>query len=170
MENGFVLKVDYKNETKILNILNSDLFNKCLKRSFILQKEQLKNYGDGWKIYVIDILKGYIFIDIIDLELFKRTLSKCKEIFKLNNQNKIRLVKLKKRDLMFLDEFNLPVIKNSTGDIKDGKIVVNKGPLMKKEKMIRKVDRHKRLAFLNYQFSFENYDICFGLEIKNKEV
>ena len=59
MENGFVLQIDYKNENKILDILNSDLFNDCLKRSFILRRKQLKNYGKDWKLYEVDIIKGY---------------------------------------------------------------------------------------------------------------
>ena len=36
MENGFVLQIDYKNENKILDILNSDLFNDCLKISYLV--------------------------------------------------------------------------------------------------------------------------------------
>lgn len=170
MENGFVLQIDYKNENKILDILNSDLFNDCLKRSFILRRKQLKNYGKDWKLYEVDIIKGYIFMEMIDLDLFKKKLSKCKEIFELNNHNKIRLVKLQKRDLGFLNKFNSTVIDNSTGDIENGKIIVKEGPLIGKEDLIRKVDRHKRLAFFKYKFSFDNYDICLGLEIKNKTV
>lgn len=171
MENGFVIQIDYQNESKILDILNSDLFSDCLKRSFILKRKQLKNFGQGWQMHVVDVIRGFIFIDVIDLDLFKQKLSKCKEIFELNNHQKIRLFKLKKHDLGFLNKFNAAVvIENSTGDIENGKIVVKEGPLMGNEEMIRKVDRHKRLAFFKYKFSFNDYDICFGLEIKNKSV
>ncbi|WRK52222.1 hypothetical protein SD457_17455 [Coprobacillaceae bacterium CR2/5/TPMF4] len=82
----------------------------------------------------------------------RRSFSKCKEIFELNNHNKIRLVKLQKRDLGFLNKFNSTVIDNSTGDIENGKIVVKEGPLIGEEDLIRKVDRHKRLAFLIINF------------------
>ena len=170
MKNGFVLLVNYENENEILNILNSDLFQLSLERSFILQRKQLKNFGGEWKLYNFDILKGVIFLEIKDLDLFKKSLVKCKEIFELNNHQKLKLVKLKEYDLLFLNKFNSTIIDNSIGDIENGNIVVKEGPLIGCENMIRKVDRHKRLAFFKYKFSFDDSDICFGLEIKNKKV
>ena len=88
----------------------------------------------------------------------------------LNNHQKLKLVKLKEYDLLFLNKFNSTVIDNSIGDIENGNIVVKEGPLIGCENMIRKVDRHKRLAFFKYKFSFDDSDICLGLEIKNKKV
>lgn len=41
------------------------------------------------------------------------------------------------------------LIKHSTGVIVDSKLIVQKGPLKGKEELIRKIDRHKRLAFLD---------------------
>ncbi|WP_050635414.1 hypothetical protein [Candidatus Stoquefichus sp. SB1] len=170
MIDWFVLEVNFENENKILDILNSDLFLPCVKRSFILRRKQLKSFGTEWKIYEFDVLKGIIFLEICNLNLFKKTLVKCKEIFELNHHQKIKLKKLQEYDLLFLNKFNSTTIDHSTGDIVNGKIVVNEGPLKGCEDMIRKVDRHKRLAFFKYKFSFSDSDICLGLEIKNKTV
>ena len=41
------------------------------------------------------------------------------------------------------------LIKHSTGVIVDSKLIVQDGPLKGKEELIRKIDRHKRLAFLD---------------------
>lgn len=170
MLNWFVIRVNFENENRILDILKSDLFQSSVKRSFILRKKQLKSFGAEWKLYEFDVLKGFIFLEVYDLNLFKKTLVKCKEIYELNNHEKIVLIKLKEYDLLFLNKFNSTTIDNSIGDIVNGKIVVREGPLVGCEDMIRKVDRHKRLAFFKYKFSFHQSDICLGLEIKNKTV
>lgn len=41
------------------------------------------------------------------------------------------------------------LIKHSTGVIVNSKLIVQDGPLKGKEELIRKIDRHKRLAFLD---------------------
>lgn len=170
MLNWFVIEVNFENENKILDILNSDLFQSFVKRSFILRRKQLKSFGSEWKLYEFDVLKGIIFLEITDLNLFKKTIVKCKEIYELNHHEKLRLMKLKEYDLLFLNKFNSTTIESSIGDIVNGKIVVKDGPLVGCEDMIKKVDRHKRLAFFKYKFSFNQSDICLGLEIKNKTV
>lgn len=41
------------------------------------------------------------------------------------------------------------LIKHSTGIIVNSKLIVEEGPLKGKEELVRKIDRHKRLAFLH---------------------
>ena len=44
------------------------------------------------------------------------------------------------------------LIMHSTGIIVDSKLIVQEGPLVGKEGLIRKINRHKRLAFLGDVF------------------
>ena len=61
-------------------------------------------------------------------------------VFSLTTQEKRLLESL-------LDDDYL--IKHSTGVIVDSKLIIQEGPLIGKEELIRKIDRHKRLAFLH---------------------
>lgn len=65
---------------------------------------------------------------------------KNKKVFALPNNEKNLLESLLNEDYSII---------HSTGIIINSKLIVQKGPLIGKEKLIRKIDRHKRLAFLN---------------------
>ena len=60
----------------------------------------------------------------------------------------------------------------SKGYIQNGQTCVTEGPLQGREKLIRKIDRHKRLARLiipgRNAFGDSNLEICAGLEIVSK--
>ena len=59
-------------------------------------------------------------------------------------------------------------MKMSAGYIKDGTAFITQGPLQGKEKMIRKIDRHKRLARLEIPIGDKFREIRAGLEITSK--
>ena len=56
----------------------------------------------------------------------------------------------------------------STGYIKDGITYVTEGPLLGREKFIRKIDRHKRLAWLMIPAGNSIWKMSAGLEIVSK--
>ncbi|MEG2871671.1 MAG: hypothetical protein RR875_08985, partial [Clostridium sp.] len=56
----------------------------------------------------------------------------------------------------------------SRGVIAKGELTVTEGPLRGRESMIRRVDRHKRIAILNVHISRVLSDICAGLEVTEK--
>lgn len=56
----------------------------------------------------------------------------------------------------------------SKGVIRKGKLQVLEGPLQGREKLIRKVDRHKRIAFLTVEGVGDEMCLQAGLEITEK--
>lgn len=84
------------------------------------------------------------------------------------------LIPVKKEEKQFLQgvcgiSHNLGM---SKGYIQNGQTCVTEGPLQGREKLIRKIDRHKRLARLiipgRNAFGDSNLEICAGLEIVSK--
>ena len=150
MQNFYVLEVKREREEEILDIFKSDMFNELIYRCFILKRKQARKFGLEWKIYEVDILKGMIFFEINDIDLFKDRLEKCKEFFELNDHQCVKLKRLNEDDISFIKKFenDSMIIAHSIGDIYKDNIIVKEGPLKGLENMIRKVDRHKRLAFL----------------------
>ena len=59
-------------------------------------------------------------------------------------------------------------ISMSTGYIKDGTTHVTQGPLQGREKFIRRIDRHKRLAWLVLPAGDGQQELRTGLEIISK--
>lgn len=60
------------------------------------------------------------------------------------------------------------VIDDSKGLIEGDKIIITEGPLMGHESMIKKIDRHKRIAQLDIDMFGEKRLITVGLEIISK--
>lgn len=58
----------------------------------------------------------------------------------------------------------------SEGIIEGSKVSVNSGPLQGMEGYIRKIDRHKRKAYLEIPFFGRTQNIQVGLEIVEKRV
>ena len=56
----------------------------------------------------------------------------------------------------------------SRGIIRDGILMVTSGPLKGREKLVRRVDRHKRIAEIEIPFGTDNRLVTVGLEIYKK--
>ncbi|PKM90632.1 MAG: transcription antiterminator [Firmicutes bacterium HGW-Firmicutes-10] len=69
--------------------------------------------------------------------------------------------------MKFTDEEN--VIDESQGLINGDKIIITQGPLMGFESLIRKIDRHKRIAQLEIDMFGDKRTITVGLEIISKQ-
>ena len=60
------------------------------------------------------------------------------------------------------------VVGMSTGVIEGDKVLVLNGPLMNHEGLIRKIDRHKRMAYLEIEILGRMKTVKIGLEIVAK--
>ena len=168
MINYYALEVNEENENEILEVLQSDVFNNIILDSFILKKKQYMKFVTDQGFYEIDILKGTIFFSTNDINQFKEIFKKCKALFKLNEGHKFKLHNLKEDDLIFLDKWTSRIIDSSLGTITKGKLTIESGPLVGKEKMIKKIDRHKKIAYLSFKFSFSDKLINLGLDVPVK--
>ena len=56
----------------------------------------------------------------------------------------------------------------SQGIIVNGRVIILSGPLVGEESRIRKVDRHKRRAWLQIKLFGKPYTVVVGLEISQK--
>ena len=61
------------------------------------------------------------------------------------------------------------VVKHSEGYIACNKVTITSGPLMGMEALIRRIDRHKRMAWMEIEIFGRKIEIQAGLEIISKE-
>lgn len=110
------------------------------------------------------VFPGYLFFDTGDPDELSRQLRKEK----IMAQND-KLFVLTPEDVQCLLFFGRTgVFPMSQGIIVNGRVIILSGPLVGEESRIRKVDRHKRRAWLQIKLFGKPYTVVVGLEISQK--
>lgn len=141
------------------------------KRIFVPTYDCMKKYQGSWHMEQKPAFKNCFLIECRDRNDLADMLHRlqCADIFAENiTANAIALLPEQE---VFLRNLMMPETKKismSTGYIKDGKTYVTKGPLQGREKMISRIDRHKRLAKLRFAVGNTDRELCAGLEIISK--
>ena len=75
------------------------------------------------------------------------------------------------RDIAFINAFTSPenrTVRMSTGVVEGDDVIILNGPLMGRAGWIKKIDRHKRLAYLEVEMPGRTTTVKLGLEIVAK--
>ena len=141
------------------------------KRIFVPTYDCMKKYQGSWHMEQTPSFKNCFLIECRDRDDLADMLHRlqCADILAENiTANAIALFPEQE---VFLRNLMMPETKKismSTGYIKDGRTYVTKGPLQGTEKMISRIDRHKRLAKLRFAAGNTDRELCAGLEIISK--
>lgn len=141
------------------------------KKIFIPIYDCMKKYQGSWHMEQKPAFKNCFLIECRDRNDLADILHRMQytDIFAENiTANAIALLPEQE---VFLRNLMMPETKKismSTGYIKDGRTYVTKGPLQGREKMISRIDRHKRLAKLRFAAGNTDRELCAGLEIISK--
>lgn len=167
----YVVQVRGGNEDKIACQCRNIIDGKVLERCFVPYYEEQKKYQGTWHTEKKVLFPGYVFMVSGQLtDLYKslqgiigmtRLLGTGNEIVPLQ-QDEIELLKK-----MGAAEKPLEV---STGIIENGAVVIKEGPLAGLEGYIRKIDRHKRKAWLEIDMFGRTMNMEAGLEIVEKKM
>lgn len=137
----------------------------------ILTRERKQKYRGEWQIRKEKLFPGYLFMDLeaSQVELVLQALRRATEHAKV----------LKTGDELFpIHEEEEQLLRRLTGDttnvavsvgvIVGDKIIVKEGPLIGMEGMIKRIDRHKRMAVLEVELFNRVSEVKVGLEIVEK--
>lgn len=165
----YVVQVRTGTEESIVSqcrkIIPSDAMEKCFLSYY---KEQKKFHGK-WHTLEKLLFPGYVFMisDTPD-RLFT-------ELKKVNGLTKILtygddMIPLTEEEVAFLLRFGKEeqVVEMSSGIIEGNKVIVTDGPLKGLEGCIKKIDRHKRKAWLEVEMFGRMVEMTVGLEIVEK--
>ena len=141
------------------------LSNRCfVPRRAISMKRQGK-----WERVEKALFPGYLFVDTDEpeqlsekvrrIEGFNQILATEKKYFPLYDKDAEFIEKLYNKEGIF---------DISEGYIEGDRIVVTAGPLVGQEGLIRKIDRHKRQAYLEFSMFDQKIQVAVGLEIVEK--
>lgn len=166
----YVVQVQTGTEERIkaqcIRMIGEDILERC----FIPYYEEKKKYLGDWHTEKRILFPGYVFMvsgRLADLyqELFKvvgltKLLGTGKEIVPLSEEETALLKR------MGAGERPLEI---STGLIENGTVMVTEGPLVGMEGCIRRIDRHKRKAWLEIDMFGRTLEMEVGLEIIEKK-
>lgn len=141
------------------------------KKIFIPIYDCMKKYQGSWHMEQKPAFKNCFLIECRDRDDLADMLHRlqCADI--LAEHITANAIALLPEQEVFLRNLMMPETKKismSTGYIKDGRTYVTKGPLQGREKMISRIDRHKRLAKLRFAAGNTDRELCAGLEIISK--
>lgn len=128
--------------------------------------ECMRRYLGAWHIKIQKLFPGYVFIESEDA----KELEKCLE----NISGVVTPVvigggfyPIREDEQELLSEMFDPVycIRYSLGYIVDEKLIVEEGPLLGKAEYVKKIDRHKRIAFMLIHLFGEEKRIEVGLKV-----
>lgn len=167
MEKWYVIQVRSKAEEKIKQKCEQLISKRILSECFIPKNKRLKRIKGNW-IEVEEVLfSGYVFVvSEYPNELYLE-LKKIDDLTKMLGYTESEIFPLYEDEVEFLKSFSNDehVVELSCGIIENDVIQITSGPLKGKEGIIRKIDRHKRIARIEVELFGKVTQAKVGLEI-----
>ncbi len=156
---------------KIEQQANETTFNSC----FVPLYEARKRCSGAWKTCKKVLFPGYVFVDTKTPDAFRIELNKVSARTKLlsggSGDEERKFIPLSNDEKTLISTFignESHVLKMSEGIIEGDEIRVLKGPLQGYETLVKKIDRHKRIALIDLEILGRIKTVKVGLEIVQK--
>ncbi|MCM1262528.1 MAG: antiterminator LoaP [Butyrivibrio sp.] len=142
---------------------------RILEQCFIPHYKEMKRYQGAWHTQEKLLFPGYVFMISSHAEELNRSLENVIGLVKMLGTGD-EIVPLKESEEELLEHMGVRenALDISTGVIRNGVVHVTKGPLTGLESYIRKIDRHKRKAWLELDLFGRMVKMEAGLEITEK--
>lgn len=169
--NWYAVQVRNGNENEIVRkceiLLDKNILNEC----FIPRCKRLKKFKGKWIIQEETLFKGYVFMITNHVDELYNELKKIPELTKLLGKDNEDIFPIYEQEVEYLLSFGgkKHVVEMSSGYIQKGKIYITKGPLIGEEGNIKKIDRHKRIAYVEVSLFGQVTTVQVGLEIVSKD-
>jgi transcriptional antiterminator NusG len=166
----YVVQVVGGKEKRVLTLIEKMIERTVFEECFIPQYEAMKKLKGQWQKCTEILFPGYLFFVTDHADELARELRAVPAFTKLLS-NDGKFIPLNVDEVAWISAFTMPdnrVIEMSEGMIEGDKVIVLKGPLMNHSGLIRKIDRHKRIAYLDIEMFGRTMTIKMGMEIVRK--
>lgn len=171
----YVIQVIGGKERKIADQIDKLVDSETFDRCFVPYFEVPKRYSGEWKIRKEVLFPGYVIVETKTPESFRVELGKISAMTRLlssgDDEGGKKFIPLTDQEKILISALigeDDHVMKMSEGVIEGDEVIVLKGPLMNMSGLVKKVDRHKRLAYLEVPMFGRRLQIKAGLEIVRK--
>ena len=165
----YVIQTQTGKEEKIKQLIEARVPGEFYEDVRIIYYESKRKYEGKWHLEKKTMFPGYLFIVTDRIDDVRIGLKKVPELTKVLGYGD-EIVPITAKEEAFLDRISNDehTVEMSYG-IQDGdRIIVRQGVLKGMESIIRKIDRHKRKAFIEVEILGELRQVEIGLEIVEK--
>lgn len=161
-----MIQVTTGKEEQILDMIKKYGAQEYLKECFIPKYERRRKYLGQWHQEEAVLFPGYIFIISDEVEDLYLALKQVPQLTKLLGVGE-KWTPMTKEDIEIMERLSGKdrVVRFSEGYMVGNKVVVLEGPLQGMEGVIKKIDRHKRKAYLEIPMFGRVLNAQVGLEI-----
>lgn len=166
----YVIQVKGGMERRVVVLIDKYVEDGLIGECFIPKREVARRVRGVWERHEEMLVPGYLFIECDDAGKVADELRRVPAFTRLLG-NDDRFIPLNVDETIWFNTFmsrNQRTIRMSEGAIEGERVVVTNGPLVGHEGDIVKVDRHKRLAWMDMSMFGRMKTIKIGLEIVNK--
>lgn len=156
-------------EEELIRSCREKLDGRILRDTFQFTFEQMRRYEGRWHTETKKLFPDYIFLESDDAKGLSGALEQYRDFVKIMESGTL-LIPVEKEEEEALRSLcgREHHLRMSRGIVRGGAATVTEGPLVGRENMIRRIDRHKRLAFLTGMPGMNGKCIRAGLEIVEK--
>ena len=166
----YVMQVRTGTEENIRCQCQRLISSNVLERCFIPYYQQKKRFQGEWHIQERILFPGYVFLITQNPEKLVNGLKKVIGLTKLiGTGDEIVPLVQEEIDLLMKIGTDKQLVEMSSGIIENDRVQILAGPLMGMEGNIRRIDRHKRTAYLEIEMFGRTVEMKVGLEIIRKE-
>ena len=166
----YVIQVTGGKESRVRDLINkllSDVVDEC----FVPRREVLHKVEGQWVSVQELLFPGYLFISTTQIQQVFERLARVPAFTRLLGKSDEKIIPLSPDEVAWLTALLEPVSKvleMSIGVIEGEKVMVTEGPLKGHEGLISKINRNKRVAYLDMHMFGRTKTIKVGLEIVRK--
>ncbi len=171
----YVVQVIGGRELSVLEKIQRQVSHDTFKSCFVPRYEARKRVSGQWKTKTDVLFPGYVFVDTRTPQLFRVELNKVPAMTRLlsgkgedGNPVFMPLTDDEKTLISSLIGQDDHVLHMSEGIIEGDNVRVLRGPLRGYELLVKKIDRHKRVAYLGIEILGRDTTVKVGLEIVEK--
>ncbi|MCM1263700.1 MAG: antiterminator LoaP [Butyrivibrio sp.] len=166
----YVVQVRSGTEESIRIQCSKRIAPEIMERCYIPYYEKKRRYGGAWHMEQRILFPGYVFIISDALEELYTGLKNVMGLTKLIGTGK-DIIPLTEQEILLLGRLvnNDGLVELSQGIMHGGNAVITNGPLKGLEGCIRRIDRHKRVAWIAIEMMGRVVETQVGLEILAKE-
>ena len=119
--------------------------------AYALRRAAFKREGGVWRQVNEVLFPGYVLVETADPDLLEKNLQVLARSAQLVRGAGEAVATLEPQEAALIRQLGGPAhaVEASVGCIVDGRLRVSAGPLRGLEHLVRKVDRHRRAAYLN---------------------
>ena len=166
----YVVQVRSGTEDRMCRLLERALGD-AAEDVFTPSYEALRAQRGDWRTVSLRLLPGYVFVQTRCPETVLERLRAAPVFARLLGAEGEKFMPLSADEVAWLTRYadlDEHVVKMSSGVIEGDRVIVLRGPLKGHEFEIKKIDRHKRLAFLEMHMFGRTKIVKVGLEIVSK--